>query len=107
MSSRGRFPLFVAGSAAGVAAATEIAVAAAEKEAAAAAAAAEREAAAETATSAGGPAEDLTLASDMPTESFLLGGAWCSIALFSSVVYAVVASGPSLLTLRFWIVFQN
>ena len=104
MSSRGRFPLFVAGSAAGVAAATEIAVAAAEKEAAAAA---EREAAAETATSAGGPAEDLTLASDMPTESFLLGGAWCSIALFSSVVYAVVASGPSLLTLRFWIVFQN
>ena len=105
MSSRGRFPLFVAGSAAGVAAATEIAVAAAEKEAAAAAA--EREAAAETATSAGGPAEDLTLVSDMPTESFLLGGAWCSIALFSSVVYAVVASGPSLLTLRFWIVFQN
>ena len=96
MSSRGRFPLFVAGSTAGVAAATEIAMAAAEKEAAA-----------ETATSAGGPAEDLTLASDMPTESFLLGGAWCSIALFSSVVYAVVASGPSLLTLRFWIVFQN
>ena len=65
------------------------------------------EAAAETATLAGGPAEDLTLASDMPTESFLVGGAWCSITFFSSVVYAVVASGPSLLTLRFWIVFQN
>ena len=77
MSSRGRFPLFVAGSAA------------------------------ETAISAGGPAEDLTLASDMPTESFLLGGAWCAIAFFSSSVYVVVASGLSPLTLRFWIVFKN